>query len=470
MATKSQELHTQLTELTEKRTVAETAQGQLLQKAQTEAEDGKEIRDFSEEEENQFNGYTSQMRAFDEKIETIKGRIETQKGIDEAVKRQAKVQAPTIIKDRDDSEVGLMKKFSITRAIDNYMDRGGMLEGAEAEVHKEGTKECQELKLSYSGIVIPSNFYRIGNPGKNTVERSKYAFQKRTTQTAGTAATAGNLIIDDPAIGVVGMFQPRLLTTQLGATVLSGLTGDVPLIKQDGQSAIAWEGEVDANAESNPTLAKTTLSPKRFGLFVPYSKQLSFQANWAADAFLMNDINNALARAADDVALEGGGTNEPTGIIATSGIGDVAGGANGLIPTWAHLIELETDVAAANADVDTMHYVTTPGIRGVLKAIDKGTDTGQFVYMGNEINGFSAWATTQAPSDLTKGTSSGVCHAIYFGNWSDLIIAKWGGVDIVIDPYSRKKETIIELAVNSWMDVALRNVASFSCMKDALIV
>jgi hypothetical protein len=76
--------------------------------------------------------------------------------------------------------------------------------------------------------------------------------------------------------------------------------------------------------------------------------------------------------------------------------------------------------------------------------------------------------STQVPSTLTKGSASGIAHAIIFGNWADLIIAQWGGYDLVVDPYSNSKNAIVTLVVNSWWDTAVRHPESFAAMKDAL--
>ena len=85
------------------------------------------------------------------------------------------------------------------------------------------------------------------------------------------------------------------------------------------------------------------------------------------------------------------------------------------------------------------------------------------------LNGYNAEVSTNVPSDLDKGTSTGVCHAMIFGNWEDLLIGQWGGLDLVVDPYTKAKNAQIELVVNSWWDIAVRHPESFAAMQDALI-
>jgi hypothetical protein len=72
------------------------------------------------------------------------------------------------------------------------------------------------------------------------------------------------------------------------------------------------------------------------------------------------------------------------------------------------------------------------------------------------------------PSNLTKGTSAGVCSAIILGNWSDLIIGQWGGLDILVDPYTGATAGTHRVVALQDVDIAVRRVASFVAIMDAL--
>jgi HK97 family phage major capsid protein len=173
--------------------------------------------------------------------------------------------------------------------------------------------------------------------------------------------------------------------------------------------------------------------------------------------------------------INGAGSDEPTGILQTSGIGSVAGGTNGAAPTYEHMVDLESAVAAANADVGALAFLTNAKVRGKLRKTQEfsGTD-GEPVYTsGREpglgtILGYDAWVTNSVPSTLTKGSASGVCSAVLFGNFSDLILGFWGGLDITVDPYSLSTTGARRVVAFQEVDVAVKRVASFAAMKDAL--
>ena len=156
----------------------------------------------------------------------------------------------------------------------------------------------------------------------------------------------------------------------------------------------------------------------------------------------------------------------------------MVGGTNGAAITLDHLIDLETAIAHANADVDSMAYLANAKTVGALKKL-KST-TGQYLWTNlpngarsatpGEVNGYPVARTNQARSTLTKGTASGVCSEIYMGNWSELLIGEWGTLEIMPNPYDAtlfKQGGVLLRAMQS-VDIAVRHGASFAVMSDAL--
>ncbi len=83
------------------------------------------------------------------------------------------------------------------------------------------------------------------------------------------------------------------------------------------------------------------------------------------------------------------------------------------------------------------------------------------------LNGYPAHVTNQVASDLTRGTGTGL-SAIFFGNWSDLLIGHWGTLDILVDPYTGGTAGTVRVIALQDVDVAVRQPASFSVMLDAI--
>ncbi|MFQ5737241.1 MAG: phage major capsid protein [Thermodesulfobacteriota bacterium] len=290
--------------------------------------------------------------------------------------------------------------------------------------------------------------------------------------TVGTATAGGNLVATDLlANSFIELLRNRMKVKELGATILDGLVGNVAIPKQTGGATAYWVAENVAPTESEPTFGQVVLSPKTVGTFTDISRHLLLQASLSIEQLVRSDIATVLALAVDQAAINGSGTsNQPTGILNTTGIGDVAGGTNGLAPTYAHMIELESDLAGANADVEKMGLLTTPEIRGKLKQTPRFTSTDTPTWKDdNTVNGYRAEISNQVPKTLTKGTSTD-CHAIIFGNWADLIIGQWGDLDVLVDPFSLGTSGAVRVRVFQHVDIAVRHAASFSAMKDARIV
>ena len=285
-------------------------------------------------------------------------------------------------------------------------------------------------------------------------------------QLVGTATAGGNLVGTDTS-GFIDRLTATSIAMQRGTT-LGGLVGDVAIPRMTGGSTAYWLAEAGATTESAAAFDQVSLSPKTVAGYVDISRKLSKQSSVDVESLIRNDLARSLGLAIDAAAINGGGTNEPSGILQTSGIGAVAGGTNGLAPTWANLVGLETAVSQDNALGSDMAYWSNYKVAGKLKQTQKTSGVGDYILDGGEVNGYNFELSNQVPSNLVKGASGAVCSAIIFGNFADLIIGMWGGLDLTVDPYSESTKGTIRVVAFQDMDVALRHAESFAAMQDAL--
>lgn len=292
----------------------------------------------------------------------------------------------------------------------------------------------------------------------------------------GTATAGGNTVFTQEG-DFIDMLRAQMKVAQLGATILTGLEGGtLAFPKQTGAGSWTWVAENPGSdvALSDATVGQVLLAPKAGQSATSYTRQLLAQSSLSVEQFVRADMSLAAALGIDLAAIAGtGASNQPTGILSTSGIGSVAGGTNGAAPTYAHMVDLETAIAVDNADIGTMAYLTTPGVRGTLKKTEQFSGTnGVPVWTGGkegEVNGYAAHVSTQVPSTLDKGTATDVCHAIIFGVWSQLLIGYWGAMEVVVDPYTLKRQGLIEVANFQMVGVAVRHAEAFAAMQDALV-
>lgn len=287
-----------------------------------------------------------------------------------------------------------------------------------------------------------------------------------------TSTTGTELKFVEPG-AFIDLLRNKARVMQLGATSLAGLDGPVTFPVQNAAGTATWVAENPGSdvSDSNLTFTTRSLAAKTLQSSTSFSRQLLRQSVVDVENLVRSDLAAIHALAIDLAAINGAGTNEPTGIISTSGVGVYAIGTNGGLPTYTTTVGLEYTVENANANVGPMGYLTTPGIKGTLKTTQQfATTNGVAVWTGDEegvVNGYRALSSKQVPSTLTKGTSTTVCHAILFGVWSQLYIGEWGALEIITDPYALKKQGMIEVTSFQMVDVMLRYPEAFAVTKDA---
>ena len=364
---------------------------------------------------------------------------------------------------KDTRDIGLtdkdVKSYSLMRAIRALVDNNWQHAGFERECHnavvKNGGIEAQHQGFLVpwdvqARLMLPLNAQRLQRQDPGAIE----ALLKRDL-TAGTSSAGGFLVgTENLAASFIELLRARAKVVQLGASMLPGLQGNITIPKLTAASTAYWlSTEATAITESQQTFGQLALVPKNVGAYTEISRQLMLQSNPAADMLVMNDINKVLALAIDSAALNGSGAaGQPTGIINTAGIGAVTGTSL----NWAGIVEFETDVAAANADVESMSYLTTPAVRGLLKGRERtGSTIGNYVWGGTNadknLNGYRAEVSTQVPS-----------ANMLFGDWSNIVIAEWGVLEIAVNPYANFAAGITGIRGWATVDIGVRQAAAFS--------
>jgi HK97 family phage major capsid protein len=354
-------------------------------------------------------------------------------------------------------------KYSLTRAINAAISGDWKGAGFEAEVSNDIAKR---MGKSTQGFFMPTNI--------PFAQRSGYA-----VGTAGAGTTGGTLVATNLLAGsFIEVLRNKAKVLQLGATVLSGLVGNVDIPRQTGASNTFWVGENGTLTESEGTFDKVSLALKSIGTYSMISRNMLLQSTPDIEMLVRADLIAQLALGIDKAALSGSGSaNQPTGITNTSGIGSVVGGTNGAAITIDHLIDLETAITSANAPEDSLAYLANARTIGALKKL-KST-TGSYLWNGamagatqgtpGEINGYPVARSNQARGDLTKGTGTNLSEII-FGNWSEVLIGEWGVLEIMPNPYDATayKQGAVLLRAMQSVDIAVRHAASFAVMSDAI--
>ena len=281
-------------------------------------------------------------------------------------------------------------------------------------------------------------------------------------------SNSGGAIPTVVASTMIDFLRNSLTLTNLGATLLTDLTGNLSIPKQTAAAVAGWAAEGVTFGELNPRIGQISLSPKRVGTYVEFSRTLSRQSSEDVEALVRRDLAAGVAIGIDRAGIAGSGVSpEPEGILTNPDIPVVSLGTNGGALTWAKIVAMESAVETSNALTGTLAYLTSVAAKGAMKTAPK--EAGLPIYLwdevANTVNGYRAIASSQVPSNLTKGSGTGLSAAI-FGDFSAVYIATWGGAIITVNPYSGDREGLIRLVIEQHADVAIRHAESFSIVKD----
>lgn len=399
------------------------------------------------------------------KLASIEGEITGLEATIEAEMRQLAREAnkPLDLSTQDQRDLNKFSLGKIVRHLDRvFRGQPSQIDGVEAEMVQEGINEARSAGVNTSGLTLPSMIL------KPNIER-----RATLSVTGGTNAQYGGTLVATEKRGILGDFYNSSVLEQSGAVVLTGLVNNLDLPNYTKGSTPAKETENgDANDVAG-TFASLSLSPNRLAGFAEVSDQLLMQSNENVELIVGNEISRHMNQVKEIAFFHGGGTNEPTGIAATSGIGSVVGGTNGAAPDWADIVDLETAVAIDDALEGQVGYFTNAKVRGKLKkTVVVGSTDSAMIWDRRTpeapLNGYMAKVTNAISSTLTKGNQS-LSSAIFFGNAADFYVGYWGGVSLEMSAGSAERKAGKRVLVaNTYYDAGLRRAQSFSAMLDAL--
>lgn len=431
--------------LKEERAAKFAEQQQLVEAAKNEKG---EARDFTPEEEKRFDTLQTEIDAFDPQIKRAEAF--------EANQRAAAAAAGNPVGGSEQREKdNIMKHYSLHKAIrQNLRSSNESLDGAELEMHQEITKRAKNAGVSLVGLAVPMT--------------EKRATEQSVTGDAG--AYGGNLVATQTG-GLIEFLRPTPILESIGAKVIRGLTGNVEYPTNDGGIAASWEGEMDATPRTRNAYGKKSMAPNRLAAYTAVSLQNLIQSNIDLEAQTKMDIEAVIANAVDSAAINGAGTgNVPLGILNASGTYSVAAGTNGDVPTWAHIVGMETGVYIENAQAARMNYLINYVTKGKLKTTAHAANNAGYLMNGNnEINGYGVGVSNLVPSDLTKGTGTALSAGI-FGDFSQLIIGQWGFMSLITDEVTLAEQGLVKITANSYWDVLVRQPKAFAVVKDWVTV
>ena len=349
------------------------------------------------------------------------------------------------------------QRFSIFKAL-----RAAYFEDwTDASFEERCIKEVRS-KADKAGVKLRGNVFVPSDvliAPMTSIQRDMAVASQRNAM-AGVAGNAAELVgtVHDAA-NFIDLLRNRLLIYQLGATVLSGLVGNLTIPKLlDGLEGF-WVAEGQAVPQSEITTGNIALTPKTVGALAAYSRQLMLQSSPDIESLVRMELLKRIPEAIDKAAISGSGAGaEPTGVLNTTGVASLTY-PNGGAPSWDDLVDTKQSLAADNVEKANAAWLMDSNLAGTLQKtpIEAGTTSDKLWSLDSDrVCGHTAYETQQMPA-----------NTILFGKFSDIFIGEWGGLDMLINPYSRQAEADIIVSVHQSVDVQVRYSQSFAILQEA---
>lgn len=348
-----------------------------------------------------------------------------------------------------------LNRYSIVRAIQKQIavkQGTGKWDGIEAEMSAELARVHHEEPM---GFYMPD-------------------FALTRDMQVGTPSLGGVTVQTTVDTNLIPLLRNRMVVLRAGARLMTGLVGNLSIPRQNAAATISWNTEIAALTESDQGFDSVLLSPNRVGGWTNYSKKLLAQSSLDIEGIIRDDLIAIIAIAQDNVALNGTGTNQPTGIFNITAntappynYADTAPAITfptGGVPTWTNVVSFEGNLETGNLVLDeSAAYITSPGVKAAWKTYAKADPraTNQFYPAfywegtggdAGEVNGYKAFATNQI-----------VANKVCFGKWNECMIAQWAGLDIVVDIYTLAANAEVRVIANLFCDVKFRYCSAFCC-------
>lgn len=391
----------------------------------------REVREMTDDEtseidsiKEQIKDLNQQLTELEEKIKNLRFEDEDEK-VDEPIEDEPTENETSGCNEPDDNKEdktnkrNMKKRFSLVRSIRNIVNNSAMND-VDAAVIAEGNKEARKAGINFQGqIQLPSQ------------------------RAAVTVTAEGEDVVATDLFDILKPLRAKNVLSQAGAKFMSGLVGNVQ-VPVMSKSNVTWEGETATAKDGAGTFSHVTLSPKRLTAFVDISKQMIAQDSVDVESAIREDLVNAINSKLEETvlgAVEGSAT-QPAGIF------------NVIKPTavadFAALVTKESDVEDANV-IGECKYILSNKAKAALRSMAKGTKSTQLVYENGSVDG-----------TVALNTSNVAGKNYVYGDFSNLAIGSWGGVDLTVDPYTKAADGMIRIVVNMYVDAQILRTAAFA--------
>lgn len=275
--------------------------------------------------------------------------------------------------------------------------------------------------------------------------------EKEIEKRAGLQATVAGQGIENVATETRPIIIPSYgqnILEKIGVTMINNPVGDIKVPRYTG-STWGWAGENAASADGAGTFSEVTLKPKRATGYIDVSRRLLEQDSYDILAKLYQDIANGYYKLLEQTIFgaAAGTANKPAGIFNTV--------APATVSDYASFLGVEASLV--DAGYEGKFYIANSAGYEALRNLSKPDAVVADTHKNKTIAGLSivdnntvSGVPLLVSPNMNPGTPS---YAI--GDFSNIWVANWQGMNILADPYTQAGNFYIRLHFNADVDAAL---------------
>ena len=349
-----------------------------------------------------------------------------ERGAESEISMNEEKNAPAVVQGLGDKVQNVRARFDLGKAIREAANGG--LTGLEAEMSQEGTNEFRQGGISVGGgINIPSMLLRDAAPmGTVTVGASG----------AETLFEGGKIATE--VQGPLQNYRPVTFADKMGVRKITGVTGDIAIpVQSTNVTASEMTNENDPVSSTNVAFSTVNLSPDRLSAHTKATQMLLAQNSFDLQAFLAADIRRELELAYN---------TKIKGVI--EGITEADASTVGL-EYKDYAFYLEQLLREGNVDPIGAYILTEPTLYRQLRQATLDAGSGVFAADSvSRIGDYSAIVSTL----FTDGNA-------YMVKPEDMVVAEWGGLNIMVDPYTEAHKDVVRIIANMYVDCDILRTA-----------
>jgi len=392
-------------------------------------------------------------------------------------KNEQRLKARAVAQDavvRSDKEaIKANAKFDFGKAL-REAAHGGVT-GLEKEVMQEARNEASALGLGLRGdFSIPQSML--------VEARNVYG------TTAGGSVNDAVTTVATEVTALVGALRSNSILAATGATQLNGFVGDIkmPSLPTDAAEEPAEAAGVTGNTGS---MGSQTLSPARIAQQMIVTKEAINQTNGNMAEVIAADFGRSIANVQDKIALQSiTGVGGATALAGQTGtLIKRAETADNDIPavTVDDIIGLWSTITANGAENNTQFVAHPTSVADLMQKARVGSVAA--LYENGSMLGYNVLSSGSVPTndlsavfasellsdaeDVALGSGANALRFLYYGDWSDMFYANWGGLDVTLDIFSGISAGTVKIVVDTFFDAKVRRAGSLGAIvyNDAIV-